>query len=55
MSSILINPILECNRCHNTWWRRKKELPKYCPACNSPYWNRPYTRGKPKKKKEIKI
>jgi len=31
-----------CFRCYHTWKKRVKSRPsKYCPACKSPYWNRP--------------
>lgn len=33
--------ILHCLRCGHQWLRRNlKRLPKNCPGCNSPYWNR---------------
>jgi death on curing protein len=32
--------ILYCTRCKHAWKRRKEELPKYCPNCKTPYWNR---------------
>ncbi len=35
------NDIAFCFRCYHDWKRRKAELPKNCPKCNSPYWNRP--------------
>ena len=31
---------LQCTRCNHKWIPRKKELPKVCPLCNSPYWNK---------------
>jgi len=30
-----------CYRCYHSWNRRKKQLPKICPKCKSPYWNKP--------------
>ena len=35
------NDTLFCFRCYHAWKKRKKENPKYCPKCNSPYWNKP--------------
>ena len=32
---------LFCFRCYHTWRKRKEILPKSCPKCHSPYWNRP--------------
>lgn len=31
---------LFCNRCYHSWTKRKKSIPKYCPKCKSPYWNK---------------
>jgi len=31
---------LKCKRCNGEWYPRKPQLPKVCPKCNSPYWNR---------------
>ena len=36
----MLNPVSKCNRCDSSWWRRSKELPKNCPMCKSPYWNK---------------
>lgn len=33
-------PRLSCNRCGHTWSQRKADLPKNCPGCKSPYWNK---------------
>ncbi len=30
-------------QCGNEW-TSKKEFPKNCPKCKSPYWNVPYTK-----------
>ena len=30
-----------CLRCAHVWWPRSYNLPRRCPACNSPYWDRP--------------
>lgn len=30
-----------CQRCYHYWKRRRKKLPKICPKCKSPYWNKP--------------
>ena len=31
---------LSCTRCNHKWLPRKKILPKVCPMCNNPYWNK---------------
>jgi predicted Zn-ribbon and HTH transcriptional regulator len=32
----------KCERCGNEWLPRDAEQePKFCPACKSPYWNKP--------------
>ena len=31
----------ECKRCGYKWITRKAILPKVCPKCQTPYWNRP--------------
>jgi NAD-dependent SIR2 family protein deacetylase len=37
---------LMCNRCGHEWdrvlvkIRRRSKIPKYCPTCHSPYWNK---------------
>jgi uncharacterized CHY-type Zn-finger protein len=33
-------PILKCLRCRHEWIPITM-YPKYCPICNSPYWNKP--------------
>jgi len=43
------NPIQECIRCGNNWWKRGNYVPVRCPACKSQYWNKPYQR-KPRRK-----
>ncbi len=36
-----------CLRCGHEWIpRNKKEIPRVCPKCKSPYWDKP-------KKKEV--
>ena len=31
-----------CLRCgHGPWWPRKPTRPRVCPACRSPWWDRP--------------
>ena len=32
---------LKCLRCGRTWWPRSPQKPKFCPSCNSPYWDKP--------------
>ena len=29
-----------CNKCEHKWIPRLKELPKLCPKCHSPCWDR---------------
>jgi hypothetical protein len=29
----------ECKRCNHSWFPRSENVPRYCPKCNSPYWN----------------
>lgn len=31
---------LKCNRCDHEWIQRGTNLPKVCPQCKSPYWNK---------------
>ena len=33
-------PMCRCLRCGHVWMPRKT-IPIVCPACTSPYWNRP--------------
>lgn len=32
---------LKCLRCSHEWLPRSTDLPKNCPVCKSPYWNKP--------------
>lgn len=47
-------PYLNCTRCRHKWIPRSSNIPKVCPKCNSPYWNKEYRRSDivngPKKK-----
>jgi len=36
---------LSCKRCNHSWLPRTKKLPKVCPKCNSPYWNKKRVRN----------
>jgi len=38
---------LKCQRCPHEWYPRAPRLPKVCPKCKSPVWD------KPRKKKKI--
>lgn len=40
-------PKYKCLRCGHTWTPRKQN-PERCPKCNSPYWNKPRKKVKPK-------
>lgn len=31
---------LKCIRCLHKWFPRRQNLPKVCPKCKSPYWNK---------------
>ena len=33
-------PTNKCKRCGHTWIPRSPNVPKVCPSCNSPYWNK---------------
>ncbi len=33
-------PKHNCLRCGHTWIPRTEEIPKVCPKCKSPYWNK---------------
>ena len=39
------DPYLYCKRCKHRWIPRAEKLPKFCPKCNSPYWNKEYSRS----------
>lgn len=43
---------LHCKRCGHRWFPRQTRLPKQCPQCHSPNWNK--TRKKPKAAKAKK-
>lgn len=30
-----------CYRCNHEWLPRNEDVPKVCPKCKSPYWDRP--------------
>lgn len=30
-----------CERCGHKWVPRENEIPRVCPKCKSPYWNKP--------------
>jgi rubrerythrin len=34
------NKILRCLRCNYNWKRRGKKIPKFCPSCHNPNWNK---------------
>ncbi len=34
------NNILLCLRCNHCWKTRRNKIPKFCPKCKSPYWNK---------------
>jgi predicted Zn-ribbon and HTH transcriptional regulator len=42
MNNVAIPLVLKCTRCGHEWLRRDLvKLPRQCPACHSPYWDRP--------------
>ena len=45
-------PILKCLRCRHEWIPITM-YPKYCPICNSPYWNKPKLSYPGQRKKSI--
>ena len=36
--------VQQCNRCQHVWLPAKLHVPKWCPLCKSPYWNKPRVR-----------
>lgn len=36
--------IHNCLRCKHEWASKMERLPKVCPKCKSPYWNRVKTK-----------
>lgn len=43
---------VKCGRCGYSWVKRK-ETPKVCPGCKSPYWNKPRQRIRVKAQEEL--
>lgn len=41
----IVVPVLKCTRCGHEWYPRSPRPPRTCPACHSPYWNRPRIRN----------
>lgn len=37
----VVTLLLHCERCSHNWRPKGQNPPKYCPNCNSPYWNKP--------------
>lgn len=35
-----------CLRCGHEWIPKRKEEPRVCPNCKSPYWNKPRKKAK---------
>lgn len=48
------NNILTCSRCLHSWNQKSRKLPKYCPRCKSPYWNKPRRRISKESVEELK-
>lgn len=46
-SNILVGKVkiiregFSCERCDYKWIPRKKDYPRVCPKCKSPYWDKP--------------
>lgn len=38
--SVIKLPHLSCFRCLHTWVPRTDKLPRVCPKCKSPYWEK---------------
>ena len=36
----LIMDKFECGKCGHTWKQRGKNIPKKCPSCTNPNWNK---------------
>ena len=34
-----------CLRCQHQWYKRNPTIPKWCPKCKSPYWDKERKRG----------
>lgn len=47
-----ISRIMRCSRCMHAWWPKGNVVPKVCPRCKSPYWNRVRSRRKENKNME---
>ena len=45
IGSNVLDPALTCLRCGHNWLQRFDRLPKNCPRCNSPYWDRPRSKS----------
>ncbi|MCK9599444.1 MAG: hypothetical protein PHG35_09330 [Dehalococcoidales bacterium] len=37
----IVTSLLHCQRCLHNWKPRGDTAPKFCPKCNSPYWDSP--------------
>jgi hypothetical protein len=37
----IVLPVLKCTRCKHKWIPRTSNNPRFCPNCNSPYWDKP--------------
>lgn len=41
IGDVAIGYNLSCTRCGHNWMPRGLTIPKFCPQCNSPYWDKP--------------
>lgn len=46
-------PELECFRCGHRWNPRANKLPKVCPKCKNPNWNRLRTEKKQQEERNV--
>ncbi len=39
--NVSVKRVNVCTRCGGSWLQRSETMPKRCPLCTSPYWQRP--------------
>ena len=40
----VLPPVLTCQKCGHTWYRRQAQEPRQCPHCKNPQWHQPRQR-----------
>ena len=45
----------KCTRCGHEWYPESETLPKYCPRCHSPYWNKERRSGQTTAQKQVAL